>query len=392
MINLEFFIAYRFLKYKIWRSFLVILGIALGVSIQLFVSIIIDSTQNNLIKRTLGYSPHITIKPYENDKINDKVKNPEKIINEIIGDDDKFKKIILNVESGVIFYDFNQIFSASGKIISFKELKGEDIYGIKENLIKGFFSLENNNVILGNKIVESLNADLNDYVIIKNQLNNKYLGAKIVGIFKTGNQQLDNYALINLNRAQDLLGYKRNEYSSIIFQVYDIFNSDKIKKDLLNNYVSKYEISEWKESNKQLLNALSAQRSSGLFIQSFILISIIISLFSIINMKIFEKYKEIGVLKALGMSNLSLMKVFINISLILGFIGVVLGLIISLIMIKLFINLTKSPEGSFIFNIVIRFPYLFITLFIDVLATIFAGYLSSKKISKIQPAQIIIGG
>lgn len=56
MNNLPLFIAYRFLKYRLFRTILIIVGIAIGIAVQLFVGIIIDSTQSNLIKRTLGYS------------------------------------------------------------------------------------------------------------------------------------------------------------------------------------------------------------------------------------------------------------------------------------------------------------------------------------------------
>jgi len=58
--NLEFFIAFRFTKYRLIRTLIIVFAIAVGIAVQFFVAIIIDSTQANLIKRTLGLSSHIT--------------------------------------------------------------------------------------------------------------------------------------------------------------------------------------------------------------------------------------------------------------------------------------------------------------------------------------------
>lgn len=391
MKHLEFFIAFRFLKYKLLRSLVIILAISIGIAVQFFVAIIIDSTQANLIKRTLGNSPHITIKPYENDKLNSKIKNPDLIIQKLNLDLTKFKKIIAVVGQNVLISDFYNKNAVSGNLVGFYDILDKDLYGIEENLIIGKNNLESNEAIIGYSIYEKLNLDLNKFISIKNN-NQEYKGIKIVGVFKTGNQLIDSYILMKRENVQDFLGYKRNEYSSLFFQVNNVFESDKIKKEILNFYNEPYEITEWKESNRQLLNGLSAQSQSSFFIQFFILMSIGVSILSIINMKIMEKYKEIGVLKAIGMKNINIIKIFLYMSFILGLSSVILGTGLAFGILNLFINLTKNEQGIPLFNLVIKTNYLILSILFNIFVVVLAGYLSSKKVIKIEPAKIIIGG
>ncbi|MCS7183932.1 MAG: FtsX-like permease family protein [Patescibacteria group bacterium] len=387
---LEIFIALKILKHKIFRTLSIVLAIGVGISVQLFVGIIIDSSQNNLITRTLGSNYHLLIKPFEDDKINTKIKNPEKIINNLNLDYEDFTKIAYLIEGSITIYDINKKREYFGKLIGIKEFLGNDIYNIQQNMIDGKYFLEKENVVIGNTISEKLKLKVGDYLVIK--FNNNYLSVKILGIFNSGNPALDNSIIMNISQVQDFLGYRRKEVSSIFFQVKNVFASDKIKEKILSKYDDPYEVLDWKNENKQLLRALSAQRSSGFFVQFFILLSITISVFSIINMKIMEKYKEIGILKAIGMKNKQVIKIFLNISLILGILGIIVASIISLVMTKIFLKITQSPEGKPLFEIVINYPYIFITILLNIFSIFLAGYLSSKRISKIEPAQIIIGG
>ncbi|MEG3072095.1 MAG: hypothetical protein RQM92_15690 [Candidatus Syntrophopropionicum ammoniitolerans] len=59
----EFMIACRFLMSGRSQTILIILGIAVGVAVQVFLISLMDGLQRNLIQRTIGSSPHITIAP-----------------------------------------------------------------------------------------------------------------------------------------------------------------------------------------------------------------------------------------------------------------------------------------------------------------------------------------
>ena len=58
---LAFKIALRFLSHGRTQTVLILTGIAIAISIQIFVGLLIDSLQRTLVDRTIGNSPHITV-------------------------------------------------------------------------------------------------------------------------------------------------------------------------------------------------------------------------------------------------------------------------------------------------------------------------------------------
>ena len=66
MFSFESMIAWRFLKESRLQTILILLGIIIGVSVQIFLSSLISGLQRNLIEQTVGDSPHILLKAQEN--------------------------------------------------------------------------------------------------------------------------------------------------------------------------------------------------------------------------------------------------------------------------------------------------------------------------------------
>ena len=63
MFSFESMIAWRFLKESRLQTILILLGIIIGVSVQIFLSSLISGLQRNLIEQTVGDSPHIIKSP-----------------------------------------------------------------------------------------------------------------------------------------------------------------------------------------------------------------------------------------------------------------------------------------------------------------------------------------
>lgn len=66
MLSFESMIAWRFLKESRSQTILILLGIIIGVSVQIFLSSLISGLQQNLIEQTVGDSPHIMLRAQEN--------------------------------------------------------------------------------------------------------------------------------------------------------------------------------------------------------------------------------------------------------------------------------------------------------------------------------------
>ncbi|HQN23051.1 MAG TPA: ABC transporter permease, partial [Thermotogota bacterium] len=62
-------IAWRFLVSSKGQTILILLGIAIGVSVQVFIGLLIQSLQISLVDRTIGSSSHITIQADREDPV-----------------------------------------------------------------------------------------------------------------------------------------------------------------------------------------------------------------------------------------------------------------------------------------------------------------------------------
>ena len=98
-----------------------------------------------------------------------------------------------------------------------------------------------------------------------------------------------------------------------------------------------YSIS-WKENNSNLINALKVEKNVMFLILTLIIIVASMNIISGLIIFVKEKNKDIGILKTIGLSNLSLIKIFMTIGLIIGIIGTTLGSVIGIVF---SLNITK---------------------------------------------------
>ena len=79
-MKFSFSIAKRFLKSNISQTIIIVLGIAIGISVQIFIGSLIQGLQKSLVKNTIGSSSQITITSNnENKQISDYINIMEKV-------------------------------------------------------------------------------------------------------------------------------------------------------------------------------------------------------------------------------------------------------------------------------------------------------------------------
>ena len=88
---------------------------------------------------------------------------------------------------------------------------------------------------------------------------------------------------------------------------------------MLNNPSLK--ITDWKAQNASLLSGLQGQSISSLMIQIFIVVSVVIAIASILAITVFQKSRQLGILKAMGIKDRQASLIFIYEGLIIGVIG-----------------------------------------------------------------------
>ena len=164
---------------------------------------------------------------------------------------------------------------------------------------------------------------------------------------------------------------------------------NKIKT--INNQL--YSLS-WKENNSSLINALNVEKNVMFLILTLIILVASMNIISGLIIFVKEKNKDIAILKTIGLSNSSLMKIFMSIGLLIGLIGtslgVLLGVVFSInissiqnILEKLFKTDLFSKEIYYLSSLPSRLDQIevlyvvLISLIISLFATVFPAYRSS---------------
>lgn len=386
-MNNNFKIAYRFIKSSKLQTTLIALGISLGVTVQLFLGLLINNLNDNLLNKTLGNTSQITIS--SSNKKDKLISNYDSILNNIKTNEGK--KItdlmgVLDLPALVANGDSNESILIRG--IEYSQTN--DIYDLENKIISGNFPSKENEIIIGKGLSDSLNLNTNDEL----KFSSPDLGDHsmiISGVLDLGVKNLnDLWVLTDLNFAQTLFD-KQNKVTSIEMKIDNnyIFESDIIASNISTYIPENLDIVNWKENNESLLDALSGQKTSSLTIQVFIIISVTMSIAGVLAISVLQKSKQIGILKAMGIKDRSAASIFIFQGLILGVVGSLVGSILGVTLFKTFTLLVKTSSGNPLVPGNMYYGFIIISMFISILASIVASLLAAKKSLRLDPIDII---
>ena len=143
-----------------------------------------------------------------------------------------------------------------------------------------------------------------------------------------------NLVFISLELSRKLLFFEDNIYNRLEFYLYDPLEVNNFKKlieaKIKKNNLNLYSLS-WMDRNSSLMNALKVEKNVMFLILTLIIIVASMNIISGLIIFVKEKNKDIGILKTLGFTNLSLLKIFFFIGLSIGLIGTISGTILGII-------------------------------------------------------------
>ena len=352
---------------------------------------VFSGLENYSLNFTKYFDPDIKILPSQekyilyNDIINNALKNTDGIVNssrvlrgkaiinhnektnytEIIGVDSEFEKVIL-IDS-IISVGRNFIRSENEAVTS---------YEISNNLNLTLFNPEG---IFKLSVVDKAFPE-NTFSPIKKSI---FLSSS--GVFKTKEGNNEKLVITGLKKVQDLFSLNKNNTSEILIKTQG--NATLIAEKLrtkLPNYVIKTRM----EINELVFKIMNSEK---LFVSLIMILIIIVSSFNVIAstlMLIVEKENDIKTLKAIGMNNFMINKIFITHSSLITLIGGSAGLVLSffLIIIQQYSGLftiagtmIPYPVSITVYNTLIVFGSLFLSAIMSSLAS---KYISSFFLKK----------
>jgi lipoprotein-releasing system permease protein len=385
-MKLGFKIAGRFLKSNLGQTILIVLGIAIGVSVQIFIGCLIQGLQKSLIEKTIGHSPQITITSETDNK---RIPGYENLLNKIQAADSRVSKVSVADDNPAFLVCGSN--SQSILVRGFNIKKANNIYDFINRLKEGTYPKNQNEIILGVDLKKEYGLALNDVVTIMTNAQ-KVQECRVVGFFDLNVANLNKtWAITTLETTNTLFGTS-GTVSSIEVQVAadQTFAADQIATSIADKLDNQnLTVANWKAQNAELLSGLQGQSISSIMIQVFVMISVVLGIASVLAITVLQKSKQIGILKAMGIRNTTTGYIFLSQGLILGVLGAVLGIAFGLGLSFLFTKFALNPDGTPVVALYISYPFIALSGAIAVAASVVAAMIPAVKSSKLNPIDII---
>ena len=189
---------------------------------------------------------------------------------------------------------------------------------------------DNNSIVIGKSVSTALGIGIGEKISIGR--NEKYTKEfTVVGIYETGMGIMDAAGYISLDAAQNLEG-KEGQVSNIQVKTKDPNEVDEIT-NVIPQKVHGVKVITQKSIIQKMTDMLNTIQ---IFVSSLGLIALLAGSFGVINtmlMSVYERTREIGILKAIGSRNIVIMKMFLVEAVLIGVISSTLGCVLGTIII-----------------------------------------------------------
>ena len=384
----SFQVGWRFLWRSKVQTLFITLGISIGVAVLVFLGGLLEGLRLDLIDTTIGSSAHITVQSSERNTLLEEDDSLLKRIREVDPQITVTAKALdgpANIRSG-------ENNSDAVLVRGFELDDAEGIYSFSKRLVEGELPKATDEVMLGIDLVEALDLKVGDLITVFDPATGREEELTLSGVYDFRVMQINmTWMVMTLPGAQaflDVTGISRYE-----MQIEDVFASNDIAKKLTERLgETTYRVNEWQSANQELLSGLEGQAISGIMIQVFVLISVILGIASVLAITVMQKSRQLGILKAMGITDGAASRIFLSEGLILGVLGAVLGVALGVGLSVAFMTFELNPDGTPILEISMTPSFIAISAFIAILASLLAALVPARRSAKLNVIEVIRNG
>jgi lipoprotein-releasing system permease protein len=338
-MSFEFFVGLRYLRARRKQAFISVItfisvaGVMLGVMAMMVVLAVMTGFGTDIKSKILGANAHIRVMKHI-----DKLDQHEEVMTRI--------EAVEGVRATAPFI-YSQVMLRRGSRVSGAILRGIDPLRagrvvdlercVKETDLRLLGDGEvPPGIILGKELSRLLAAYPGEEVHVVSPFGGSLtpIGAripymkklKVVGLFDSGMYDYDtSFAYVSIETAQQLLRLGQSVHG-IEVKVDDIYSVDKISRSVLERLGSAYWTQDWMQMNKNFFSALKLEKTVMFIILVLIILVAAFNIISTLIMMVMEKTKDIAILKSMGASSKTIMRIFMLDGLVIGFVGTILGI------------------------------------------------------------------
>lgn len=381
------------------QTALLMAGVALGVSVFIFMSALIGGLATLLTLRTVGSIPHIVLEMHDRDPA---ILSPDGLAQVVLQKDlsrrDQiaiWQPVIPIIEKtpgiiavspqirGSAFVERGQTVAPVG-VIGVMPGKLSEIADIDAAMVDGSSNLPADGILIGSRLARDLGLRVGQVVRLSSD-RGRARSFRIGGIFTLGIASADRQAVyMNFTTARALFDLPTG-ISRIEIKVVPATDAADIAERLRRSTGLK--ATAWTEDNSQLFEGLDAQARTGIIIKAFSLVTIIVGIASAMLLSIVRRQSEIGIMRAMGASKGLVISIFVLEGTLIGLVGAIVGAVIAWLALLPLPPVTEVRSGGLPIDRAQGDFLLAITL--TTLAAMLASILPARNAARIDPVEAI---
>jgi lipoprotein-releasing system permease protein len=357
-MNYEFFVSLRYLRAKRKQTFISVIsfisisGITLGVAALIVVLAVMTGFHDGVRQQILGNIPHVLVQKHaENLTDPEAVVSKAKSVSSHVLSASPFvsKEAMLLSQRNVAAVNVKGI-AADNKVLqqSFLVENGADVKELlysEDTAQPGILIGLDTATTLGVAVGESINVIPPMFTITPFGMIPKMKPFKIVGIFKQRGGFIDAYfAYINIADAQAFFDLG-DAVSGVEIEVDSFDQAAPVANSLRQEYRFPHVVRSWEDMFGSFLAALKLEKLGLFIVLGIIVLVAAFNIATTLIMVVMEKYRDIAILRSMGATSRSIMKIFVIEGLIIGTLGTILGTALGLLLAKNADPIIKSLES-----------------------------------------------
>ncbi|MEC5218158.1 lipoprotein-releasing system permease protein [Actimicrobium sp. GrIS 1.19] len=409
----EWIVALRFLREGRLQTIFIVVGVALGVAVIVFMSALMTGLQMNFIARVLSAQGHIQLLPPKEvtrplrlgvharpgEMEAAIVQAPLQRLKSI----DQWQAVAEQIRAMPEVLVVSPMAGGSALVVRGIASRAITVAGIEPALYyrvvtlptkitSGKAALSGSDILIGTELASDLGVTVGDKLRLTTA-NSAAAGGDttltIAGIFDLGNKGANQRStFVALRTAQSLLGLPGG-VTSLDVTVRDVYAAELVAQRI--TAATGVEADSWIKTNAELFTAIAAQSTSNNAIRFFVGLSVAFGIASVLAVVVVQKSREIGILRAMGISQGQVMRVFLLQGGLLALAGSVVGSALGAGVLTMWHRSVRTADGTPLFTLVLE-PSLFLSvLAVATLTGLLAALAPARRAARLDPVVAIRG-
>jgi lipoprotein-releasing system permease protein len=400
----EWFVALRYMRDGKAQTALILCAVAVGVSVIVFLSALMNGLQTSLVAQTLGSQPHITVRvleeearpvgePADNTSVSQTIQKASQRLKSI----DQWPSVLATIErvAGVVAASptvSGAGFATRGDAKRAVVVRGIDperflgVIDVRAKMIAGRFEVAGVNVVIGKDLASDLGVIVGDKIRIETTEGIDDT-VTVAGLFDLGNKGVNQaWILTSLRQAQSLYSLAGGA-STIEIKVASVFGAETIAAEIVER--TQLQADSWMKLNAQLLTGLKSQDSSKYMIEFFVAVAVALGIASVLIVSVVQKAKEIGILRATGTLSRRVRKIFLIQGGLMGALGSVFGCALGTVFALAFEKFAINADGTPTVPVQLDLQLYLGAALLAIAIGLVSAYVPARRASHLDPATAI---